>query len=139
MSNNKPVMSHDPLADLEGEAAGEVTQVPEQAPTGSESASASDCEDGVLMLESSITIADVGEYHAELSRCLEAEKAITIDGSNVDAIDGAGLQLLAAFVKELIEKGMGVNWRGASEKLILSAQHMGVSSALQIDQMDKVA
>lgn len=142
MSNKQPVMSHDPLADLDESVTGEVVQVPEEAVEANAAAaeaSAQGGDKGRLVLESSLTIADVGEYHGVMSSYLEGGEPLTIDGSRVDAVDGAGLQLLSAFVKELIQKGTGVTWDGASETLLRAAQHMGVSSTLQLDQMDEAA
>ena len=141
MSKNKTVMSHDPLADLDAEVSGEVVQVPEEALE--QIADKTDVEEsesnGTLVLEASLTISDVGEYHPVLLKHLVTDSALVIDGSQVEIIDGAGLQLLAAFVKDLIGKSSAVSWSGASDKLLKSAHDMGISTALQLEDFDQAA
>jgi len=140
MSNSKPVMSHDPLAGLDDEAAGEVVRVPQQAlDAAQESAVQAPAGDAALVLEASLTIADVGDYHAILAPYIEAGGSVTLDGSQVEAVDGAGLQLLSAFIKDLIQKSLGVSWVGASETLLRAARQFGVVNALQLDQLDQAA
>ena len=62
-----------------------------------------------------------------------------IDGRDVDIVDGAGLQLLAAFVKDLIGKTVEVSWVGASDNLVRAARQFGVYNALGLDRMDDEA
>ena len=139
MSKDKQVMSHDPLAGLDEEPAGEVVQVPAEALTAVEPEVAEPVVGGVLKLEESITIADVGEYQAKLAAYLVSGDSVEIDGSQVASVDGAGLQLLAAFVKDLISKSAGVTWLGASDALQRAARQFGVYSALQLDQIQNAA
>lgn len=140
MSSKQPVMSHDPLADLQDEAPGEVVQVPEGASAAAKAdEQQAPAVDGPLVLESSLTIADVGDYQASLMAYLEIGDKVVIDGSGVDTVDGAGLQLLTAFVKEAIEKHNGVSWSGASDSLLRSARQFGVHAALQLEQQDEAA
>lgn len=133
MSNKQTVMSHDPLAEVSGHDAGEA---PEQVPDVLEK-SASASEDtgppgGDLVLESSLTIADVGDYHAVLGASLEGGGPIRIDAGGLDAIDGAGLQLLAAFVKSADAKALGVTWVAVSESLSAAARRLGVTESLRL-------
>lgn len=135
MSNDKQVMSHDPLAGIED---GELEEA-QQGSTAPEPLAEGELEADILLLPSSLTIADVTEYQAQLLRSLEQGGPSQIDGREIDAIDGAGLQLLCAFVKELSDKSLPVSWVGASEVLIDSAGRMGVVQTLQIDAEQQAA
>lgn len=139
--SNKPVMSHDPLADLDSEVVGEVVEVPDEAKSGkaAEEPVTPEVADGPLVLEASITIADVGDYHATLEQYLQKGSDIVIDGSQVESIDGAGLQLLAAFIKEVVSKSIPLKWQAASETLQRSAAQMGILTALHMDGLDEAA
>jgi len=139
MSNKKPVMSHDPLAGIEEEeAAGEVVVVPERSHVLNDASTSAD-DSGVLVLESSLTIADVSTYLETLQSSVDLVGAKQIDGRDVDIVDGAGLQLLAAFVKDLIGKTVEVSWVGASDNLVRAARQFGVYNALGLDRMDDEA
>ena len=127
MSTKRPVMSHDPLADLEAEPPGEVVQVPEPAAT-----TEADADDGVLHMESSLTIADVDHCYTRLSGRLERGTAVVIDGGDLETVDGAGLQLLAAFVKEVGEQQLPLRWARVSEPLQRAAGVLGLTSALRL-------
>lgn len=158
MSSKPPVMSHDPLADVaeespetvaagSGDAASEadgaeVIATPElgeveaskDAPT-----SAAGSDDSVLVLEESLTIADVGDLKIRFEPMLSRETALEIDGREVDSVDGAGLQLLATLVKELVGKSVEVRWLGASESLSRAAQQVGLEELLKLPSSEKAA
>ena len=123
MSKQKPVMSHDPLAGVD-----EAEAAPQETVAEPESAA----EAGPFVLDSNLTIAEVGEVHPLMLAQLQGGEPVVMDASHIEAIDGAGIQLLAAFVKGLGEKSQGFSWGGVSEKLLQSAQQMGVEEALQL-------
>ena len=130
--SNKPVMSHDPLAGVSDDVIGDMPAVPEGivAARGGEQQPAS----GVLVLPDSLGIAEVGDFHAELSSRLADAGAVSIDGSAVESIDGAGIQLLAAFVKDMVTRSSVVTWVAASDTLRRAAAQMGVRGALQLER-----
>lgn len=117
MSTNKPVMSHDPLADVGQGSGGD-------APPGEPR--------GKLVLDASITIADVAEYHGRLKTYVAQTGSLVVDGSNIEMIDGAGLQLLAAFTRELDKNDCSIQWDGVSDTLRRSAMQMGIDESLHI-------
>ncbi len=138
MSKKKPVMSHDPLAELAGEAMGEVVTVPETAPEAesaepAEVAAAASGADEVLQLPEALTIAEVAGYQEQLLLKLQSEHEIVIDGSAVENVDGAGIQLLVAFVKDGVGAQRPLRWQGCSERLRNAATQMGVAHALQLE------
>jgi ABC-type transporter Mla MlaB component len=53
-----------------------------------------------------------------------------IDGTAVDRVDTAGLQLLAAFVRDLRAEARPVEWVGYSDALNKAAQALGLHAAL---------
>jgi len=140
MSRKPPVMSHDPLADLEGSASPvdgqepEVAQEPGEAPVQPDVATVDGGGDEPLCLPSSLTVADVGEWHAQVVAQLQSAGALTIDGTDVEMIDGAGLQLLAALFKEASTGRCTIAWKDASEVLVNGAGQLGLSAVLKLDQ-----
>ncbi len=55
---------------------------------------------------------------------------VTLDVTRVTRIDTAGLQLLAAFVRERAMHDRPVHWRGESAALSMAAQLLGLSAVL---------
>jgi len=125
-------MSHDPLAGDDEEIVGDVPAVPDglAIPNPKEKAAA----ESVLILPDVVTIADVGNLSSELVSLLMERGVVSIDGSAVESIDGAGLQLLAAFIKDLVGKSSVVTWLEVSDVLRASAVQLGLSGALQLDK-----
>ncbi len=126
---NKPVMSHDPLAELGEDILGDVSQVPAEAKAG-DTGPGSAVETQVVTLPEVLTIAEVAECYERLLERLQQGGEIVIDGSPVEQIDGAGLQLLAAFVREGAESVGRVSWTGCSEALREGARTLGLVTAL---------
>ena len=133
MSSKKPVMSHDPLAVPDGDSS---------EPSSDEPASPAEpvaVDGGVLVLASSLTIADVGELQPQMATYLDRVDALQLDGAGVETIDGAGLQLLAAFVKELGSRSLAYRWNGASGTLLNAARQVGLSDLLRLEDRDCAA
>lgn len=130
--SSKQVMSHDPLAGDDEEIVGDVPAVPDglAIPNPKEKAAG----EGVLILPDVVTIADVGNLSSELVSLLMERGVVSIDASAVESIDGAGLQLLAAFIKDLVGKSSVVTWLEVSDVLRASAVQLGLSGALQLDK-----
>lgn len=133
--SKKTVMSHDPLdADLPSEAGSDAqASGVEQPIENSAEAPAIEAASDHLRLPDSIGIADVAEVKVFLEPYLSGHESLTIDGSEVDTIDGAGLQLLVGFVREATNQPIALKWDGVSEVLIQAAAHFGVSAVLGLD------
>ena len=114
MSKHIPAMSPDPQA-APSETGGDTPP-----PTGP------------LVLEASLTVADVGDFYEVLQRRLQGAESLLLDGRNVEMIDGAGLQLLAAGLKEATELGRPARWLHASPPLHRAAATVGLTDALQL-------
>lgn len=123
-------MSPDDFAGQEETMLGDIPAVP-GIPV--ENGAERDAGRNTLVLPVNLTVVDAVGLHAELSALLFTSGAVRIDGSPVEAIDGAGLQLLAAFVKEVAARNGTVHWVGVSGVLHRSAGKMGIQHALMLD------
>ena len=91
-------------------------------------------EAGVLNLGESLVISTVGKTRAEwMDRVMGGvDSPITLDGSDIQVIDTAGLQLVMALIRELNEDGVSWQWGDRSDLLNESAQQLGLSSQLSL-------
>jgi anti-anti-sigma regulatory factor len=80
----------------------------------------------------STTIRNVTAFQAELAERLDESGAVQIDGSGVERIDTATLQLLAAFVRDMRTDGRTVEWVECSAALRRAANSLGLESALSL-------
>lgn len=72
----------------------------------------------------------IQERKSELAEALSSHTDVELDLSALSRIDSAGLQLLAAFVLELGQKGHVVHWRGVSNIVIEGARVTGLGALL---------
>jgi anti-anti-sigma regulatory factor len=89
---------------------------------------------GVVSLGESLTIADVTNLNSEVATIFDSGNRVSIDGSEIEQVDGAGLQLLAVLVKEAAERQVEISWDGVSESLEQAAAQMGIADLLQFSQ-----
>jgi len=125
-------MSQDYLSGSGEDMLGDVPAMPEgraDLPT-----TAVDPDRDVMTLPADLTITEVAALHAQISSWLEADGSIAIDGKAVETIDGAGVQLLAAFIKDRVARSRGVYWINASDVLVGAAARMGLHGALLLEQ-----
>jgi len=87
-----------------------------------------------LDLEGSLTIAEVSGLQETMLGMLNDGKAIKLSGGDVAQVDAAGLQLLAALMKEAVQRMTEVQWIKASAELRTAATQLGLDSALQLDE-----
>jgi phospholipid transport system transporter-binding protein len=76
------------------------------------------------------TIRTINSLQSEMAERLDESGPLQIDGTAVDRVDTAGLQLLAAFVRDLRTEARTIEWVGCSDALIKAAQALGLHSAL---------
>jgi anti-anti-sigma regulatory factor len=123
MSKKHTVMSHDPLAALDG-----VTVPPQPGPAAIDpnASGPEDTVDSEYRLPGSLTIAEVAEVHAHLVELLGMRDALALNGSDVEMIDGAGMQLLAALEKAAGQRGVALAWRDMPDAVTASAALLGM-------------
>lgn len=85
-----------------------------------------------LTLAAECTVADADALQSALAQRLEQPAAVIVDVSGLQRIDTAGLQLLAAFVRDRRTAGRAVEWRGRAAALDTAAGLLGLSDMLEL-------
>jgi ABC-type transporter Mla MlaB component len=88
--------------------------------------------DGSLLLAAECTVAQADSLKSELERRLQEAEPVTLDVSALQRIDTAGLQLLAAFVRDRRTAGRAVTWRGQACALTTAAGLLGLRDMLEL-------
>jgi ABC-type transporter Mla MlaB component len=83
-----------------------------------------------LVLAAECLVAGASTLKQSLARLLDEPQPITLDITALQRIDTAGLQVLAAFVRERAGRGRAVQWRGTAPALTSAAQLLGLTSLL---------
>ena len=84
-----------------------------------------------LVLPDDFSIAFVGELRDQMLTFLETVKnSCVIDGSSVERVDGAGVQLLAALKQAAAVKGMPMQLVNASECLTQAINILGMDEQI---------
>lgn len=129
----KQRIGFDPLAWMKenGEspvARQELSEAPLQPSTTGERA------DQVIILGEALTIAHIRRMHEALGQALAQAVGgtLTLDGSQVEEVDTAGMQLLAVFVRTLKTRGLTLSWRNVPVTLRECARRLGLSEALHL-------
>jgi ABC-type transporter Mla MlaB component len=91
-----------------------------------------------LQLDSRLTIAQAADLHRSLAARLADGGAVVLDGSRVEEIDTAMLQLLASLWRTARERGIPCAWQAASDALRHAATLIGVADALHFVDSDSV-
>jgi len=81
-------------------------------------------------LEAECLVAGTSTLKQGLASLLDEPQPITLDITALQRIDTAGLQLLAAFVRERASHDRTVQWRGTAPALTSAAQLLGLTSLL---------
>jgi phospholipid transport system transporter-binding protein len=89
-------------------------------------------EEGVLTLAADCTVAAADALKSELVRRLEEPERVTLDVGALQRIDTAGLQLLAAFVRDRRTAGRAIEWRGQASALEAAAGLLGLNDMLEL-------
>lgn len=84
-------------------------------------------------LGKTLTIAQVADWHYKLAGVFDLRESIFLEGGGIEKIDSAGLQLLAALMKEAEEVGVEVRWSAVSKPLRRNADQLGLRSILKLD------
>ena len=87
----------------------------------------------VIKCPDSLTIAAVADFQGELKTALETQNEIILNGSDVDAADTAGLQLVCTFVMDASAHNINIHWAGASKILRDAAEQISVSEIMHLD------
>jgi ABC-type transporter Mla MlaB component len=88
--------------------------------------------DGPLLLAADCTVAQAETFKSALTARVRESEPVTIDVSALQRIDTAGLQLLAAFVRDRRTAGHAVAWRGHAAPLDTAAALLGLRDMLEL-------
>lgn len=88
--------------------------------------------DGALILAAECTVAEADALKSALALRVDESEAVTLDVSALQRIDTAGLQLLAAFVRDRRTAGRTVAWRGRAPALETAAGLLGLYHMLEL-------
>jgi phospholipid transport system transporter-binding protein len=87
-----------------------------------------------LKLEASCTVRDAMDMQFQLLSVDFGDSDVVVDGSAVERIDTAGLQLLLSFVKHQASRGKAVQWVASSPELIRGSQLLGIAGLLGLPE-----
>ena len=85
----------------------------------------------LLKLESGCTLRDAADLQFSLTAA--NGDPLVIDGTDVQHIDTAGLQLLVALAQRQKQAGGRLEWKGVSQELARCSRRLGVDEALGLD------
>ncbi len=83
-----------------------------------------------IELDERLTIAQAAELHRSLCAILADGTSVVVDGTRVQEIDTAILQVLASLWKSSRERGIPCVWRGVSDVLRRTAGLIGLTETL---------
>lgn len=92
----------------------------------------SDSEAPVIELGRVEGIDTAEEFLLKLRTAADDHGDIEIDGSNVISLDSTTLQMLVAFMRQMLTEGATVKWAGASAKLKKAAELLGLTEELNL-------
>ncbi|MGC8518405.1 MAG: STAS domain-containing protein [Steroidobacteraceae bacterium] len=87
-----------------------------------------------LVLKAECTLANAGELKSALCALRSQDGTVTLDGTAVERIDTAALQLLAAFVRDRRLAGTSLQWQSASPAMHSAARLLGMDTMLALNE-----
>jgi anti-anti-sigma regulatory factor len=86
---------------------------------------------GRVALGSACTIHQVQELRAHIMEQTAHPGPYVIDGTDVQQVDTAGVQLVLAFALDCLERGVHYSWTGRSPALEEAVRVLGVAALLE--------
>ena len=90
----------------------------------------------ICKLEETLTVNEVAALYARLNDALTGETTIILDGSQVEAIDTAAMQLMAAFHGAVQARRSSLRWRDPSPELSNKVALLDLSEQLALSAAD---
>jgi anti-anti-sigma regulatory factor len=85
-----------------------------------------------IELDARATIVQAADLHRTLLARLALGEGVVVDGTRVEEIDTAILQLLASLWRTCLTRGIACSWHGASDALRQAASLIGLADLLQL-------
>jgi len=89
---------------------------------------------GVFALSADCTVAASAALKSGLLEVLREPTCLAVDIAAVQRIDTAGIQLIAAFVRERQSLGLQIEWRGTAPAFASAAHLLGVAAVLGLPE-----
>lgn len=89
----------------------------------------------IFSLGESVVISEAMEWREKMSAAISAQDEVVLDGSEIERIDGTGLQLLVSVMKEAVSTNTAITWKSASDVLLESAAQLGLTEILGLDKL----
>lgn len=86
---------------------------------------------GTIDLGASCTLHEVAALRGVCLAALEAKEPPVIDGSRVERVDTAGLQVLVGFTIDCMERSINFSWAGRSDALQQGIRLLGIEALLE--------
>jgi anti-anti-sigma regulatory factor len=90
-------------------------------------------ETGTIVCQDTLHISGVRDWHAELQKAVDNRGSMVLDGSRVERVDTASVQLLTALCLSLRAKGTAFTWKEPSAVLMDSARQLGLAESLGLE------
>lgn len=88
--------------------------------------------DGRIILDESLTISTADNFRDQLAGYSGEYRTIEIDGSKIELIDTAALQILTSFIMQSSRESVEIRWVGKSEVLVKTATLLGLTGHLNM-------
>jgi anti-anti-sigma regulatory factor len=85
-----------------------------------------------IKLKECLTIQEVSGMTHSIKTIFDSGMSLLIDVSDIQRIDGAGLQLLSAIVKEANDKMIDITWKGYSKAFNDAVLHYGLNKIINL-------
>lgn len=79
-----------------------------------------------------LTIRSVQAHKEGLNALLADDGTVTLEATAIKHVDTAGLQLVAAFIVQMLGAGRELRWNQPASPLTEAAASLGLTSALQL-------
>lgn len=86
----------------------------------------------IVNCEPTVDITVVEELFGHLKKALDEKHMVEIEGAQIERIDGAVMQLFAAFFREAKQAEIEVSWKSSSDALRNAAQMLGLTEVLEL-------
>jgi len=84
-----------------------------------------------VVFDAAIGIRDTRTLHEQLGKILTQSEDILLDGSHIERLDAAAMQVLIAFSRAAQNQGRTITWYSPSTALLQAAQVMGIESMFE--------
>ena len=86
--------------------------------------------ENLICFDEVLDITLVFQYYERFNEILNKQKSIVLNAEKIEKVDGAGLQLIATFIKSAETLNVQVTWSGISDAFKKNASLIGLSSSL---------